>query len=250
MKTHTLQIGLLGIIAIVLTLGLFQTQKVSIDLDMSEHKNNTITVTGKADRQVAPDTASISFFVTKRGQDQKQIADFINKKTKNITATVREEGIAQKDIKTTNYSLNPEYNWSDGERKFTGYRAQQNITITVRDLLKAPKVLARVAEQRVDNISGPNMYVDKLDDIKDDLRSEAIADAKSKANELARELGVKVSKIVSFSEEGNNNYQPRMMAKMAFAEDASFGAPIEAPEINPGEEKITKTVSITFKIEN
>jgi len=251
MQSNTLHTGLLAIIAIALIAGMFQTQRLSVDLDMSEQNNNTISVTGKAEKQVAPDTASLSFFVTKRGSDQKAVANFVNKKTKSVTAALAKEGIAKKDIKTTNYSLNPEYSWNDGERKFKNYRAQQNITVTVRDVTKAPEVLARIAELRVDNISGPNMYIDKLDDIKDALRAEAITDAKTKAKELARELGVRVEKIVSFSENGaKNEYQPRMFKTMALSESADFGAPIEAPEINPGEEKIVKTVTIVFKIEN
>jgi uncharacterized protein YggE len=106
-----------------------------------------------------------------------------------------------------------------------------------------------LAENKADNINGPNMFVDKREEIEEDLRAEAIEDAKEKAEELAGELEVKLSKIVGFSESGSRNYSVRPMYKMAVMADAA--APeIEAPEINPGQEKITKTVSITFQIED
>ncbi len=249
MNSNTLHTGLLTIIAIALIAGMFQTQRLAVDLDMSQQNNNTISVTGKAEKKVAPDTARISFYVTKRGLDQKEVADFVNRKTKNIIEEISKEGIEKKDIRTTNYSLNPEYSWDNGERRFKGYRAQQNITVTVRDITKAPEILARIAELRVDNINGPNLYIDKLDDIKDDLRAEAIADAKSKANELAKELGVRVNKIVGFSEDGNDGIYYPVMTKRSFGVEV-MADNIETPEITKGEETITKTVTITFKIEN
>ena len=94
------------------------------------------------------------------------------------------------------------------------------------------------------------MYVDKLDDIKDEMRKDAIENAREKADQLASELGVSLDKIVSFSESGNNNYQPRLMYKMGMASDMALAESIDAPEINPGTQKITKTVSITFQIQD
>ncbi len=249
MSEHKMHTVLLGAIALVLAIGLFQTHKVRMDLDLTQQNNNTIRVTGKAEKMVTPDTAKISFYVTKKSYDQKVAANYVNKKTKDIIAMLNKLGIDKKDIKTTNYSLNPEYSWNDGNRNFKDYRARQNITVTVRDLSKTSKILARITEQQVDNISGPNMYTENLDEIKSTLRYEAIKDAKGKANELAKELGVKVSKIVGFSEGGDNGYIPR--PELAYAKSAdSLGVPVAEPEITPGEDKIIKTVTIIFKIEN
>ncbi len=246
MKTNTL---LLGAIMLILAINLFQTHEMKVDLDMSEQNNNTISVIGKAERNVVPDTASISFYVTKKSQDQTEAANYVNKKTKDIIATLVDMNIEKKDIKTTNYSLNPQYNWNDGKQRFDGYRAQQNVTVIIRELTNTQDILARIVEHKVDNLNGPNMYIDNLDEVKSSLRSEAITDAKAKAKELARELDVELDKIVSFSE-GNNidNYNPRM-AKMGLAESVSFDS-VAIPEITPGEEKIIKTVTLVFKIEN
>jgi uncharacterized protein YggE len=105
-----------------------------------------------------------------------------------------------------------------------------------------------MVELKVDNLNGPNFFVDKLDEIKEDLRAEAIADAKKKARKLASELGVSLDKIVGFSE-NNNNYYPQPIYSRALMADSSMEAKsVEEPELNPGEDKITKTVNITFKI--
>jgi uncharacterized protein YggE len=242
---------LLAVIAVILGIGVFQTHSMKIDLDLSEHNNNTITVTGTAEQQTAADTASISFYVTKKGTDQSTVANYVNTNTKTVVDVIKGLGIDTKDIKTTNYSINPEYSWDDGQRNFTGYRAQQSVSVIIRDLEQVPEVLAKVVEQNVDSLNGPNFYIDKLDDLKDNLRAEAIKDAKKKANELADELGVDVDKIVGFSEDTfNGGYAPMAKMTMAMSEMDNMGGGIVEPEINVGEEKITKTVTITFKIEN
>jgi uncharacterized protein YggE len=116
-------------------------------------------------------------------------------------------------------------------------------------LENTPKVLAKITELKVDNLNGPNMYIDNMEDIKNSLRAEAIEDAKNKAKKLASELGISLEKIVSFSENNNNYERPIFYAK-SFSAESSFDQSIEEPEINPGEEKITKTVNIIFQIKD
>ena len=251
MKNKTITNILLAAVVVILGFGLFQTHTLKMDLDVSEQNNNTITVSGRAEKNVVPDTAKISFYITKRGSDQKIIANYVNKKTKKVIEVLKDLDIDKKDIKTTNYSLTPEYNWNNGKRHFSGYRVRQNVSVVVRDLENIPKVLSKIIEQEVDDLDGPNMFVDNLDEIKDSLREEAIENAKEKANRLANELGVNLDKIVGFSESlGSKNYYPRYDSKMMFTESAAADDRIVEPEINPGEEKIVKNVSITFKIEN
>jgi len=249
MTNKTITNILLAIGVLILGIGMFQTHALKMDLDVSEQNNNTIVVSGKAEKQVSPDTARISFYVTKRGPDQKEIANYVNKKTKKVIGVLKDLGIDKKDIKTTNYSLQPEYSWEKGRRNFMGYRVRQNVSVVIRDLANVPKVLAKVVEQGVDDLDGPNMFIDNLDEIQDNLRAEAIKNAKEKAKALASELDVKLTKIVGFSESGGRkNYYPQY--KMAFADSVGVEESIVEPEINPGEEKIIKNVSITFKIEN
>jgi uncharacterized protein YggE len=109
--------------------------------------------------------------------------------------------------------------------------------------------LASVVELKVDNLSGPNMFIDNIDEIKDSLREEAINNAKNKAKILASELGISLDKIVAFSENNNNYGRPVYYAK-SLAFDGAEIESISEPEINPGEEKIVKTVNITFKIKD
>ena len=238
----------LAILVVLVGYGIFKNH--SLDLNISEHKYNTITVAGKAEKKLVPDTAKISFSVNEYRKNQKEAAKIVNKKTKKIIEALKDLGIDEKDIKTRNYSVYPEYDWINDKRTFRDYKVSQSVEVKIKDLEKISKVLAKVVELKVDNLNGPNMYIDNLDEIKEKMRVDAIEDAKKKAEELADELGVKLDKIVGFSESRNSNYYPRPMYKAMVMADADPAEKIPEPEINPGEQKITKTVSISFQIED
>lgn len=248
MKNKITNILLIGLILVLI---FAVTKDYVFDLNLSTQKENIVTITGKAEKDVAPDTARITFSINEYKKTQKEAANIVNQKTKDIVDALEELDIDKKDIKTKNYSVYPQYNWNDGKRTFQNYKVSQSVEVKIRNLDIVSKALAKIVELKVDNLSGPNMFIDKLDDIKDSLRGEAIENAKEKAKELASELGVDLDKIVGFSEGGNDNYYPPTLYRGVdmMAMNSAKDEVIE-PEINPGEEKITKTVSITFQIED
>jgi uncharacterized protein YggE len=103
--------ALRGLLILVLIFSVLNFK--SIDLNISSDtlpENNTITISGKSERQVVPDTARIYFSINEYKKDQKIAADIVNKKTKKIIEVIRKIGIEEKDIKTKNYSVYPQYN--------------------------------------------------------------------------------------------------------------------------------------------
>jgi uncharacterized protein YggE len=98
---------LLAALVVLVAVGIFKNH--SLDLNVSEHKNNTITISGKAEKEVVPDTARISFAVNEYNKKQEAAADKVNKKVKKILEAVKDLDIDEKDIKTQRYSVYPEY---------------------------------------------------------------------------------------------------------------------------------------------
>jgi uncharacterized protein YggE len=81
----------------------------SLDLNIATKRNNTITISGKAEKEVSPDTARISFSITEYDLNGKIAADIVNSKTKQIIDFVKDLGVEEENIKTTNYSVKPQY---------------------------------------------------------------------------------------------------------------------------------------------
>jgi len=241
---------------------------------------NTITLNGTGDAYAIPDVATFTFTVT---DTEKTVAAAQTKATAAANAAltiVRAAGVADKDIRTENYSINPHYEYQNavcpqpavyssgassgsggvmipstapvvycpsGKSVITGYDVSESVSIKLRDLSKAGSLLASLGSAGVQNLNGPSFDVDNPDAIQAEARGKAISDARNKANALASELGVRIVRVVSFSD-NNGSYQ----RPMVYAMDSSTGAAAPkaaAPEIVAGQQKVTDTVTVTYQIQ-
>jgi hypothetical protein len=214
---------------------------------------NTITVSGTGEVVVKPDIATISFGVSAENLDVAKAQTESATKMNNIIDFLNKNGVDEKDIKTTNYSIYPRYDYTrtssvypyTGKQVLVGYVVSQTVEVKIRDISQSGKLLGGVGEFGVTDISGLNFSVDKIDDVKDQARELAIKDAREQARVLAKGLDVRLLKIVSFSENGNSPIYYGMMEKSMAV---GMGGDAVAPQLPAGENKITSNVTITYEI--
>ena len=154
--------------------------------------------------------------------------------------------------------MSPQYEYSQivcirypcptGEQKLKGYQVRQTTTVKVRDTAKAGELLTNVGAKGASEVSGLTFTFDKPELVQDQARNKAIADAKDKADTLAKQLGVTLVRVVSFNESGN--YPGPIYYSKAMSMDAGgMGAPAPAsPEISIGQNKVTSNVTVTYEI--
>jgi len=217
---------------------------------------DTVSVTGTGDATAVPDVATFSFGVTATAATVADAQTQATAKINSALKAVRDGGVADKDIQTQSYNINPHYEYSSSictpngcppsKQTLTGYDVSEDIQVKVRDLTKAGTLFAAVGSAGVTDVNGLSFSVDKPDSVQAQARSAAIANAQSKANELAKELGVKLVRIVSFDESGNNPGPIMFNTKVM---SAGMAVPAAAPEIPTGQQKITSNVTITYEIE-
>jgi len=219
---------------------------------------NTITVSGEAEKMAVPDIARVTATIERDAAELATAQEEVTTAMNAIIAGLEEKGIDEKDIATQNYSSNPKYEYErnmcaygycppSGEQKIVGYIVTHTIVITVRDLDQTGDIVAFLGIQKVSNMYGPEFTIEDPEALQEDTRAEAIVDAKQEAKRLAKELGVRLGKLVSFSEGG---YAPFYMEKSAMAGvayDTVESAPV-APELPTGEQKITASVSLTYRV--
>lgn len=219
---------------------------------------NTISVSGYGEAVAVPDIATFSFSVVSEKSTVAAAQADATAKANATTAYLKEAGIDEKDIQTSDYSVNPQYDYVQkacvngycpgGEQVLRGYQVRQTTTVKVRDTAKAGDLLGGVGEKGATEVSGLQFTFDDPNGIEDEARQEAIADAKAKANELAKQLGVSIVRVVSFNESGSGMPYPlaygRGGANMAVQAMDSKAA----PEISTGQNKVTSTVSVTYEI--
>jgi len=163
---------------------------------------------------------------------------------------LKADGVDEKDIKTTGYNIYPRYDYITtqtypygGKQVLAGYDVTQSISIKIRDLTKAGKIVSDLGTLSVTDMSGLNFTEDKYDDLVLQARDQAITDARAQATKLASALGVRLVKIVGYSEGGNNPiyYDRAVMSAAPMAKGVEAVLPT-------GENKITSNVSITYEI--
>lgn len=214
---------------------------------------NTITITGIGEIQSVPNISTINFTVreTSVNDNTKSLQEGVAKKANAVFAKLKELGIEEKDIKTSNYSVNPKYDYSNGRSNIVGYEASQSVDIKIRNTENVSKVLDILAGEKVTEIYGPNFEVDDIQSVKDEARDIAIKDAKEKANNLAKALGVKIKRIVGYSDDSAGGYMPSPIlyksANMGMGGDAVTQ---ESASLPSGEQKVSVNVNIIFQIEN
>jgi len=229
----------------------------------------TINVDGTGDVVAVPDVATFSFTVTETAKDVATAQSTATTKLNAALKAVRDQGVADKDISTESYAINPHYEYQNavcpalpvvngtmsrtdvvycpsGKNVLTGYDVSETIQVKVRDLTKAGAIFTSIGSLGVQNVNGLTFSVDEPDAIQAQARAKAIADAKAKADALADQLGTHIVRVVSFSD--NNGAYPRpIMYAMDKAVSVGAAAPA-VPEVPTGEQKVTDNVTITYEI--
>jgi uncharacterized protein YggE len=221
---------------------------------------STISLSGHGEAKAVPDIANISFSISKDAKTVKEAQNAVAEIEKNSLDFLKKNNIADKDIKTADASFYPKYEYrtidtkpcsaygcppQNGNSVIVGYTASETISVKVREVDTAGAIVTGLGALKVSNLNGPNFSIDDEDTLKAEARKDAIADAKTKAEALAKDLGVRLVRITSFNESGN--YPMPYYAKDAVSNSSGMA---EAPRLAlpAGENTITSDVSITYEI--
>jgi len=120
------------------------------------------------------------------------------------------------------------------------------VTVSVKALDSVPAVLGALADVGVTNISGPNFGFEDDKAIAREARDIAIEDAREEAEKLARSLGVRLVRIVSFSENNGGYPMPLYARDAVMNESAKAGS---LPSLPVGEHTSTSNVTVVYEIQ-
>ena len=210
----------------------------------------TVTITAEGKSVVAPDLATLSFSVVSQGKDPVKLQEDNNTKINNALDFVKAQGIEAKDIKTSNYDLSPNYRWDEKTRAslIDGYTLNQSIVIKVRDLSKVGILLGGLPSKGINQIGGVNFSIDDPDKFLNEAREEAFTKARAKAEAMAKYNGVRIRKVVNFSEYGGGYPGPIYYAKEASLGMGGDVALPPTPTIEPGSQEVTVNVNVVYEI--
>jgi uncharacterized protein len=200
----------------------------------------TVTIDGMGEVRAAPDMAIINSGVTTQGATAREALDANTAAMAELVATLKESGIAARDIQTSGFSVNPDYVYSD-ERdangytrppKINGYQVMNTVTVAVRDLETLGAILDKAVTVGANTINGVTFSVADPSDLYDDARRAAFANAREKGELYAAAADSSLGELVSISESQSFNQPPPMPMYAMRAEADAAAVPVEAGELS------------------
>lgn len=256
-KSIVITLALLSLFLLTKTIAEFQSYRF---IGTSPSQQSLINVSGKGEVVAVPDIATFSFSVAEESLVVKEAQDENAKQINEILAYLKKNGIAEKDIKTSGYNIYPRYEYPQvravspvyypvppsGKQTLAAYVVTQSVTVKIRDLGTAGKLLGGIGELGATDVSGLSFDFDKRDDLVKEARDKAIKEARDEAEKLAKSLGVRLVRIMSYNDSGNYPIYAKYEAYGRGGDMAASVAP--TPEIPVGEEKLISNVSITYEV--
>jgi uncharacterized protein YggE len=209
-----------------------------IRADSTDPRPGTISVTGSGTVTTEPDTATTSFGVVTQGSTAREAMSHNSEEMAKVIDALKRAGVASKDLQTQYVSLDPRYD--NQGREVIGYTASNSVSAIVRELSQAGAVIDAAVAAGANNVSGPSLSRDDQGKLYNDALERAVADAKAKAEVLARAAGVSVGAVQSVAENPQAGGGPM---PLGYAAARSIAVPIEA-----GTTQVVANVRVVFAL--
>lgn len=214
----------------------------------------SFSVSGEGKVVAKPDIATFTYGVVSEGGTDiaalnKENTDRGNK----IISFLKGEGVEDEDVKTEEYNISPRYQNSFCRvgacppPTIVGYTVTQSVSVKVRDFDKIGAILSGAVERGANNVSQLNFTIDDPVGVENEARAKAIAEARAKAEMVAKAGDFSVGRLLGIDEGGfRPYYAEKAIQTMSF--DSAMGSALPAPSIEPGSQDVVVTVTLRYEI--
>ncbi|PZC49835.1 MAG: hypothetical protein DK304_001153 [Chloroflexi bacterium] len=213
----------------------------------SSSQSTGIFVNGSGKISVKPDLGIINLGVSKTDKTVSRARKAAGTAMNAVMNAVKKSGVADNDIKTQHFGIQPEYRWTQNKQEFLGYKVTNNISVKVRNLDNVGDLIDEVANAGGDliRLTGISFTVEDANQLAVKARELAVQDAITKAKQFASLTDVTLGKLIYISETGSNTPIPMVKAAgIAFSEAAD----ISSSPISEGEVEIVIRIQAVFGI--
>jgi uncharacterized protein YggE len=203
-----------------------------------------IAMTGTGEVSAAPDMVTVTVGVVEQAE---AAAAALNANTAKMTVllqALKDAGIADKDVQTSNFSVNPRYEFDQTRQtqKMVGYEVSNQVTIRLRKIADLGGLLDRLVQAGSNQVNGISFGIADTSKLEDEARRRATENARHKAEVYAKAAGVEIGKVVSISE--TTSYRPPMPMVAARRMQAD-AAPVP---IAAGEASVSASVDVMWEL--
>lgn len=204
--------------------------------------SRTIAMTGHGEVRMAPDRAVVSAGVQSTAETAQAAVAANSEAMNRIFAKLKEAGIADKLVQTSNFTVQPRYDYGNNTQpKLVGYDVINMVSVTVEDLTKIGGLLDALVAAGSNQINGISFFVSRPEKALDEARKLAVQDARRKAGVYTSAAAVALGDVLSISE--GVNYPPPMPMVAGMEAKTAADTPIAT-----GEQALTVDVNIVWEI--
>lgn len=221
-----------------------ETAAQTVPTPVPQDPSRTITVVGVGRVDLVPDIAQIHIGVEVRANVVAEAKAEVDRQMADIMAALAEQGVAERDIQTAQYSIFYEPPSSQGpvpegatEATQGVYRVSNTLQVTVRDTDQAGAVLDAAIEAGANQVYGVTFTVSDDQAWETEAREKAIADAQVRAEEYAELTGLTLGEVRSVSEV--------IGGTIPFAAERGLGG---GGGFVPGEQTLSTQVQVTYGV--
>ena len=203
-----------------------------------------ISLSGHGEVRATPDIAYVTSGVVTQGATAAEALAANTKAMTDLFAALKDSGIEDRDVQTSNFSVQPRYDFSNNQApKMVGYDVSNNVTVTLRKVDTLGALLDRMVQSGSNQISGISFDVSKPDDAMDEARKLATEDATRKAKVYAKAMSIELGNVMQVSE-GSAAQPPMPMVRSTMMKaDAAPPVPMAA-----GEQTLAVDVNVIWEI--
>ena len=201
----------------------------------------TIKVSGSGSVKILADRATLTFSVITKEKNAIDSVQHNAQKMNNVYAALKEIGVEEKNISTSNYSLYQETIYNSGKNEPGLYVVSNNIAVVIDDVQKSGSVIDTVIASGANRMNGISFSAKDTKAALDEARILAVNQAKEKAELFARQAGCKIGKVISIEE--NSGHYPVVRALSESKEMAT-----NSTTISVGSENIEVSVTIVYEL--
>jgi uncharacterized protein YggE len=237
------------VVAILVTLFLIKFLNIPLPLAITTSQvSSELSVVGEGKVDVTPDTAYVDIGVTiekvaTADEAQSKLRDQNNK----IIAAMKAIGITTENIKTSNFSISPNYIYDGGKNKTDGFNGNASVTVKTDKVELAGKVIEEATKAGATNVGGARFVVDKPEVYREQARDKAIANAKEQAAKIAGSLGITLGRVTNIVESSAGGFPQPIYAEKLMALDARASGSGQTPNLEPGTQTVSTTVTLYFE---
>ena len=197
-------------------------------------KATTFNLSATGETRVAPNMASISLGVMTEGKNAAEALAANATRMTAVMATLKKAGIAEKDIQTSNLSVNPQYRYVENQAPvLIGYQVSNQVTVVVRDLKKLGAAVDATVNAGANQVNGISFGLADPTTAENAAREAAVRALTAKADLYARATGYRIVRLVTLSEGGGYSPQPPMpLNAMAMRAEAKDSSPVSGGELS------------------